>query len=176
MSRIKIVSGDITKVHADAIVNAANSSLTGGGGVDGAIHRVGGPAILEACRKFIDAEGRCNTGDAVVTTAGNLPARIVIHTVGPVWKGGSSGEEELLSKCYLNSLKRAAENDCKTIAFPCISTGAYCYPEDRAALVSVKAVSEFLSGSKVPETVMFVCFDEVNKTQLERVLKLRVTA
>src|SRR6478672_7821214 len=124
-NKIELIKGDITKVHVDAIVNAANSSLMGGGGVDGAIHRAGGPAILEECRKIVARQGGCRTGEAVITTAGNLPARFVIHTVGPVWNGGLHGEKERLSDCYKNSLQLAVENQCKTIAFPNISTGIY---------------------------------------------------
>src|SRR5438445_6314223 len=121
--KIIVVKGDITKIIADAIVNAASSSLLGGGGVDGAIHRAGGPAILNDCRKIIAKQGGCKTGEAVITTAGNLPAKYVIHTVGPVWNGGKKNEGALLENCYSNSLKLAVENNCKTIAFPNISTG-----------------------------------------------------
>ncbi|RYF89972.1 MAG: macro domain-containing protein, partial [Chitinophagaceae bacterium] len=117
-SSIKIVQGDITKIQTDAIVNAANTSLLGGGGVDGAIHRAGGPAILAACRKIIAQQGGCKTGEAVITPSGNLPAKFVIHTVGPVWNGGGKNEEALLANCYYNSLKLAEENDCSSIAFP----------------------------------------------------------
>jgi O-acetyl-ADP-ribose deacetylase (regulator of RNase III) len=124
-NRIGLLKGDITKIKTDAIVNAANSSLMGGGGVDGAIHRAGGPAIMEDCRKIIARQGRCATGEAVITTAGNLPARYVIHTVGPVWNGGKYDEEIKLANCYRNSLRLAIENHCKTIAFPNISTGIY---------------------------------------------------
>ena len=123
--RIEVLMGDITKVEVDAIVNAANSSLMGGGGVDGAIHRAGGPTILAECKKIVDRQGRCKTGEAVITTAGNLPAKYVIHTVGPVWNGGSNNERAKLEDCYFNSLKLAVENGCKTIAFPNISTGVY---------------------------------------------------
>src|ERR1700761_5040016 len=119
--KIELIKGDITKIEADAIVNAANSSLMGGGGVDGAIHRAGGPAILEDCRNIIARQGRCNTGEAVITTAGKLPAKHVIHTVGPVWNNGKYREEEKLANCYKNSLRLAVDNNCKTIAFPNIS-------------------------------------------------------
>src|SRR6185312_8502047 len=122
-ARIEIVKGDITKIKVDAIVNAANNSLLGGGGVDGAIHRAGGPAILDECRKIVAKQGGCKTGEAVITNAGNLPAKFVIHTVGPVWNGGTKNEEIKLSNCYKTSLLLALDNDCKTIAFPNISTG-----------------------------------------------------
>ncbi len=170
MNRITIISGDITKVNADAIVNAANSSLMGGGGVDGAIHRAGGPDILEDCIKIVDLQGGCKTGDAVITTAGKLPAKFVIHTVGPVWKGGASGEPDLLRNCYINSLKLAVENGCRSVAFPNISTGVYGYPKDMAASVSVRAVAEFLSENELPESVMFVCYDEENRKFVETAL------
>ncbi len=146
----------------DAIVNAANTSLLGGGGVDGAIHRTGGPAILEECRKVIARQGGCKTGEAVITTAGNLPAKYVIHTVGPVWNGGDKGEETKLVSCYQNSLLLAAENNCRTIAFPGISTGVYKYPKDKAALVAVKAITDGLAGDDRIEKVYMVCFDEEN--------------
>src|SRR6476620_581211 len=129
-NKIELIKGDITKVHADAIVNAANGSLLGGGGVDGAIHRAGGPEILEACRKIVARQGGCKTGEAVITTAGKLPAKFVIHTVGPVWNGGDKGELQNLSDCYNNSLKLALEYNCKTIAFPNISTGIYRFPKN----------------------------------------------
>ena len=127
--RIVVVRDDITKQNVDAIVNAANSSLMGGGGVDGAIHRAGGPAIVDECRKIIAAQGSCKTGDAVITTAGNLPAHFVIHTVGPVWNGGNKDEPRLLESCYRKSLELAVENEVKTIAFPNISTGIYGFPK-----------------------------------------------
>ena len=160
--RISVIKGDITKVDTDAIVNAANSSLMGGGGVDGAIHRAGGPAILEECRKIIARIGRCNTGEAVITTAGRLPARFVIHTVGPVWNGGNKGEAEKLTNCYRNSLKLAVENNCHSVAFPNISTGIYGFPKPEAAVIAAKSVLDFLSENKTIERVVFVCFDEEN--------------
>jgi O-acetyl-ADP-ribose deacetylase (regulator of RNase III) len=158
----EVIKGDITRVQADAIVNAANSSLMGGGGVDGAIHRAGGPAILEACEKIVAKQGGCPTGEAVITTAGNLPARFVIHTVGPVWKGGGNGEREKLAACYRNSLQLAVNNKCKTIAFPNISTGVYGFPKNEAAQIAVRTVKDFLRQNDYIEKVIFVCFDEEN--------------
>ena len=157
---IEVIKGDITKVHADAIVNAANSSLLGGGGVDGAIHRAGGPAILEDCRKIRARQGECKTGNAVITTAGNLPAKFVIHTVGPVWNGGTKNEAEKLANCYKHSLELAVENNCDTVAFPNISTGIYGYPKDQAAQIAVNTVTDFLKEHEKPSKVIFVCFDE----------------
>lgn len=160
---LKLIRGDITQLPVDAIVNAANSALLGGGGVDGAIHRAGGPAILEECKKIQEQQGGCPVGKAVITTAGNLPARYVIHTVGPVWRGGGEGEARLLRNCYLRSLELAEAHDCKTIAFPNISTGGYGYPRESAALVAVQAVKEYLDfGTSNIEEVLFVCFDEQN--------------
>jgi O-acetyl-ADP-ribose deacetylase (regulator of RNase III) len=158
--KITLKKADITKISTDAIVNAANSSLLGGGGVDGAIHRAGGKAILDECRAIRNRQGKCATGEAVITTAGNLPAKKVIHTVGPVWNGGTIGEPEKLRNCYLNSLKLAEEHGLKTIAFPNISTGIYGYPKEEAAAVAVQAVRNF--ESDVIEEVIFVCFDEEN--------------
>lgn len=157
-----VIQGDITKIQADAIVNAANSSLMGGGGVDGAIHRVGGPKILEECRQIIARQGGCKTGEAVITSAGKLPARFVIHTVGPIWQGGGNGEPEKLANCYRNSLELAISNGCKTIAFPNISTGIYGYPKDKAATVAVETVQEFVQKQGRLEKVIFVCFDAEN--------------
>jgi O-acetyl-ADP-ribose deacetylase (regulator of RNase III) len=159
---IKLIQGDITTIEADAIVNAANTSLLGGGGVDGAIHRAGGPAILEACRKIVARQGGCKTGEAVITTAGNLPATYVIHTVGPVWNGGHKNEEQLLANAYHNSLQLALENNIKTIAFPNISTGIYHFPKDKAAAIAVTAVARFLANNQWPKQVTFVCFDREN--------------
>lgn len=162
MKRIEVIQGDITKLAVDAIVNAANTSLMGGGGVDGAIHRAGGPAILEACRKIRDARGGCPTGEAVITTGGNLKATFVIHTVGPVWNGGNKNEEGLLANTYRNSLKLATENNVKRIAFPNISTGVYGFPKQRAAEIAVKTVQEFLVTDATVASVIFCCFDNDN--------------
>ncbi len=161
-NRIQIIKGDITKIKVDAIVNAANTSLLGGGGVDGAIHRAGGPAILEECRKIRDRQGGCPVGEAVITTAGNLPARYVIHTVGPVWNGGRNREEELLAAAYVNSLKLAVAHSVHTLAFPNISTGIYRFPKDKAAALAWRTVSDFLDENESIREVNFVCFDEEN--------------
>ncbi len=160
--KIKLLQTDITKIQADAIVNAANSSLLGGGGVDGAIHRVGGKEILEDCIKIRNRQGGCETGQAVITTAGKLPAKFVIHTVGPVWNGGMKNEPQLLADCYTNSLKLAIENDVKIIAFPNISTGIYGYPKQLAAEIAVKTVQNFLEENEMLKDVIFVCFDNEN--------------
>ena len=153
--RIGLLQGDITGVEADAIVNAANSSLLGGGGVDGAIHRAGGPAILEECRRL----GGCPTGEARATTAGRLPARYVIHTVGPVWRGGGAGEDELLASCHRESLALAAELGCRTVAFPAISTGVYGFPVERAAPIALRTTAKELAARPELERVTFVLFD-----------------
>lgn len=160
--KIKLLQTDITKIQADAIVNAANSSLLGGGGVDGAIHQVGGKEILEDCIKIRNRQGGCETGQAVITTAGKLPAKFVIHTVGPVWNGGMKNEPQLLADCYTNSLKLAIENDVKIIAFPNISTGIYGYPKQLAAEIAVKTVQNFLEENEMLKDVIFVCFDNEN--------------
>jgi O-acetyl-ADP-ribose deacetylase len=154
--RIEIALGDITEQVVDASVNAANESLLGGGGVDGAIHRAGGPAILEACRLL----GGCATGDAKATTAGRLPARHVVHTVGPVWRGGERGEPALLASCHHRSLEVAGELDCRTVAFPAISTGVYGYPVELAAPIAIEAVRTSLRSSPRIELVRFVLFGE----------------
>jgi len=159
-ARLSVIRGDITNQATDAIVNAANSSLMGGGGVDGAIHRAGGPAILEECKRIVSRQGRLPTGKAVVTTGGNLKARFVIHTVGPVWHGGSKGEPELLASAYRESLKVVAENNLSSISFPSISTGAYGYPVAEAAKVAINTVVSFLKeGTTSIKEVIFVLFD-----------------
>jgi O-acetyl-ADP-ribose deacetylase (regulator of RNase III) len=159
-TKVSIVQGDITKQATDAIVNAANSSLMGGGGVDGAIHRVGGPAILEECKKIVARQGRLPTGKAVITTGGDLKAKYVIHTVGPIWHGGSKNEAELLESAYYECLKLATENKLASISFPSISTGAYGYPVDEAAKIAVSTVVSFLKGQETSlKNVVFVLFD-----------------
>jgi len=168
--RIELIQGDITRQHTDAIVNAANSALAGGGGVDGAIHRAGGPAILEECRAIVAAQGPLPPGRAVITTAGLLPARHVIHTVGPVWHGGGRGEAETLAACYRNSLALAAEHGLATVAFPSISTGAYGYPVASAAAVASGAVREALRSEPPLVCVRFVLFSERDLAEYERAL------
>ncbi|MDH5603092.1 MAG: O-acetyl-ADP-ribose deacetylase [Cyclobacteriaceae bacterium] len=160
--RIEVIWGDITAISCDVIVNAANASLMGGGGVDGAIHRVGGEKILEECKRIVKQHGGCETGKAVITGAGNLPARFVIHTVGPIWRGGNKNEGRLLADCYRNSLQLAVDNGCKTIAFPNISTGIYGYPKDMAASMALSTVVDFLLGTKEILKVIFVCYEEDN--------------
>ena len=167
---IEILQADITTVQVDAIVNAANTSLLGGGGVDGAIHRKGGPAILAECRQIRNRQGGCETGEAVITTAGNLPARYVIHTVGPVWSKSKTGADDLLSNAYRNSMQLAADNDVKTIAFPNISTGIYHFPKDEAAGIAITTVKDFLSEHHKIDKVIFVCFDEENYDIYEKML------
>ncbi len=170
MTRIKLLKGDITQISADAIVNAANSSLLGGGGVDGAIHRAGGPAILAACMQIRDRQGGCPTGEAVLTTAGNLPAVKVIHTVGPIWNGDQEGEPELLASCYKNALQLAVDNQLGTIAFPNISTGVYGFPKERAAVIAIETTEQFLAQNDQVAEVLFVCFDEENYRLYEQLL------
>ena len=160
--KITLVAGDITKINADAIVNAANSSLLGGGGVDGAIHRAGGPEIVEECKIIRNRQGGCHTGDAVITTAGKLPARYVIHTVGPVWNGGSQNEAELLKRAYQSCFRLAQQHGIKTIAFPSISTGIYRFPKKRAAEIALEAIRDALMDNPTLEEVKIVCFDEEN--------------
>jgi len=171
MGKIELIKGDITKIKAGAIVNAANSSLMGGGGVDGAIHRAGGAAILEECRKIIVKQGSCKTGEAVITTGGNLPAKFVIHTVGPVWNNGKKNEAALLAACYQNSLKLAIKHDLTSIAFPNISTGIYGYPKEEAAKIAINTVTEFLDQINLITKVYFVCFDEENYQLYKSLIK-----
>jgi O-acetyl-ADP-ribose deacetylase (regulator of RNase III) len=158
-SKLSIVQGDITQQETDAIVNAANSSLMGGGGVDGAIHRAGGPAILEECKQIVSRQGRLPTGQAVITTGGNMKTRHVIHTVGPIWHGGKAGEAGLLSSAYRESLKLAVENGLSSISFPSISTGAYGYPLQEAAHVAMDTVASFLRKDNSLKDVVFVLFN-----------------
>ena len=162
--KINLIQGDITTINTDAVVNAANSSLLGGGGVDGAIHRAGGKAILEECVAIRNNLGGCNTGEAVITTAGNLPSKFVIHTVGPVWNGDKEQKKKLLANCYFNSLALAERKKLTSIAFPNISTGIYHFPKDKAALAAVDAVMDFIKANKhtTIEEIIFVCFDEEN--------------
>lgn len=167
--KIEVTLGDITRIKVDAIINAANSSLLGGGGVDGAIHRAGGDAILEECRKIRNRQGKCKTGEAVVTTAGNLPAKYVIHTVGPVWNDNEKESSELLANCYRNSLKLAESLEVKTISFPGISTGVYGFPKELAAKIAVDEVKKF--QSKNIEKVIFVCFGDENEEIYKKLLK-----
>ncbi len=155
---LTLTQGDITQQEVDAIVNAANSSLLGGGGVDGAIHRAGGPSILEECKAIREKQGGCPTGEAVVTSAGKLKARFVIHTVGPVWKGGSANEENLLRNAYRNSLEKAREKSATTLAFPSISTGVYGFPIERASKIAFATVREYIRTYPHLHEVRFVVF------------------
>jgi len=157
---IELLRGDITQQATDAIVNAANSSLLGGGGVDGAIHRAGGPAILEECRAIRASRGPLPPGQAAVTTGGRLPAKHVIHTVGPVWQGGKQGEAETLASCYSEALRAAEQLGLRTVAFPSISTGAFGYPPEKAAPVALEAVARALAASRNLKAVSFVLFDQ----------------
>jgi O-acetyl-ADP-ribose deacetylase len=161
-ARLEVQKGDITILKVDAIVNAANSSLMGGGGVDGAIHRAGGPAILEACKEVVRRQGECPRGEAIITTGGRLPARYVIHTVGPVWRGGGDREREKLANCYRSSLRLADEHGCQSIAFPNISTGVYGFPKEQAAKIAVQTVKNNIRLWPGVERVIFVCFDDDN--------------
>lgn len=168
---LELVQGDITQARVDAIVNAANSQLIGGGGVDGAIRRAGGDEIEQACAEIRKREGGCPTGKAVITTGGNLPAKYVIHTAGPVWEGGDSGEAELLASCYHSSLQLAVENGVQSVAFPSISTGIYGYPMEKAAVVALTAVKGFVEqNDTAPTTIQFILFDATTRTCYEDAL------
>ncbi|MCL2139769.1 MAG: O-acetyl-ADP-ribose deacetylase [Treponema sp.] len=167
MAKIELIMGDITQLDVDVIVNAANSSLMGGGGVDGAIHSAAGPKLLEECLKIAEERkgipgGPCPAGDAVITAAYRLPCKYVIHTVGPVWQGGEKNETETLSSCYRKSLLLADKAGLESIAFPNISTGVYGYPKDKAAAIAVKTVQKILSETAILKRIVFVCFDEEN--------------
>lgn len=164
--RIEIVHGDITKRHVDAIVNAANSSLLGGGGVDGAIHRAAGPKLLEECSML----GGCRTGQAKITRGYDLPARYVIHAVGPHWSSGQHGEDDLLASAYRSSLELAAQHDCQSVAFPAISTGIYSFPLERATRIAVSEVNRFLQAHELPEKVVFVCYSTNAYVVYERIV------
>ncbi len=166
MNRIEIIQGDITKQNVDAIVNAANCSLLGGGGVDGAIHRAAGPELLAECRTL----NGCETGKAKITKGYRLPAKYVIHTPGPIWYGGSRGEAELLASCYRSCLTLASENGCKTVDFPSISTGVYHFPLDKAARIAVNTISDYLKDHDDIERVRMVCFDSRTLAQYEKAL------
>ena len=166
-ARIKLIKGDITRLEVDAIVNAANRTLLGGGGVDGAIHRAAGPSLLEACGKL----NGCDTGDAKITEGFNLPARFVIHSVGPAWNGGGRNEPGLLKQCYLRSLQLAADHQLKTVAFPNISTGIYGFPKAMAAEIAIGAVHSFMEQPGSVEQVIFVVFDNENETLYNKLLE-----
>ena len=171
--RVSIVQGDITKLEVDAIVNAANERMLGGGGVDGAIHRAAGPRLLEACRDIPEVRRgvRCPTGESRITPGFDLPARWIIHTVGPVWRGGDSGEPGLLSSCYLSALELAREHDVRTMAFPAISCGIYGYPPERAAAVARGAMAEAISRDRPPDRVLLVAFDDDVRDALRAVFR-----
>ena len=168
--RLHLLQGDITKLDTTAIVNAANSSLLGGGGVDGAIHRAGGAQILEECRAIRARQGGCKTGEAVITAGGRLPAAYVIHTVGPVWQGGHKKEPEQLANCYRNSLRLAAGKELESVAFPGISTGIYGYPKPEAVRIAVQETQQFLAANEFPRQVIFVAFDEASRRLYEEQL------
>lgn len=166
LDKISIIQGDIVKLEVDAVVNAANTTLLGGGGVDGAIHRAAGSGLLEECKGL---KG-CATGEAKITKGYLLPAKWIIHTVGPVWQGGQKGEDDLLASCYRKSLELAREYAIKTIAFPAISTGAYNFPSDRAAETAVSEINKFLQENELPEKVFLVCFNKETYRYLQQAL------
>ncbi|HYF66599.1 MAG TPA: O-acetyl-ADP-ribose deacetylase [Ohtaekwangia sp.] len=172
MKRVTVIRDDITTLDVDAIVNAANSALLGGGGVDGAIHRAGGPQILEECKLIKNKQGGCATGQAVITSGGNLKAKHVIHTVGPVWQGGDKQEDEKLRDAYWNSLLRAVEHGIHSIAFSNISTGIYGFPKGRAAEIATRTVGEFLKANTSIRSVIFCCYDEENFKIYQSILEL----
>jgi|SRR5688572_11849771 len=173
MSRLEVFQGDIVTLQVDAIVNAANERMLGGGGVDGAIHRAAGPGLLEACRSFPEVRPgvRCPTGESRITAAFRLPARHIIHTAGPVWRGGEYGEAELLASCYRSALALAQENECRSIAFPAISTGAYGYPADAAAQIAAMECLTFLDLTPAFERILLVAYSSEMATGLRRALK-----
>lgn len=166
--KLTVICTDITTLKVDAIVNAANRTLLGGGGVDGAIHRAAGPRLLEFCKTL----GGCNTGEAKITPGFNLPAKYIIHTVGPVWYGGENNEAELLKNCYANSLKLAENHNCKNIAFPCISTGVYRFPKEQAAQIAINTVKQ--ANLKQVEEIIFVCFCEQDKAIYDKYLSAKM--
>lgn len=172
MSRIELVKADITKIKADAIVNAAKTTLLGGSGVDGAIHRAGGPLIIEDCRKIRARNGGCPPGEAVITRAGNLPSRYVIHAVGPVWKGGEENEAQTLKNAYSNALALTEPYGLESIAFPNISTGIYSFPKELAAEIAIDTVKDYLGGNFHLKKVIFVCYDKENYGIYEILLDL----
>lgn len=170
--KIHLVKGDITKMKVDAIVNAANSSLLGGGGVDGAIHRAAGSALLDECMQIRNRQGGCKPGEAVITGAGNLTAKRVIHTVGPVWNGGNKNERSVLRSCYINALNLCVNNALKTVAFPNISTGIYRFPKAEASRIAIEAIKNFESKNALDEAI-FICFDDENYRLYANALKIK---
>lgn len=171
---VELIKGDITKIQVDAIVNAANTSLMGGSGVDGAIHKAGGPRILEECKRIRDRQGSCKVGEAVITTGGKLQSKYIIHAVGPVWNGGGFNEENLLAAAYRNSLLLALENQIETLAFPNISTGIYRFPKEKAATIAIETVVNFLKKADSIKKVIFICLDPENYTIYKIKLKISI--